>query len=210
MTKDQLIPVEIECAPYLNHRGVFMITINGEEWRKIHTSIFGKYPKLPEKTSSLQEFAEAFDLLEYQKARNYIVRYLSMQSASSNDFQRLFSERFVSQENADKVISEFQTMGYINDAEWLESFVRSQLARKTGPKMIEYKLRNKGFSEELIEELLERCCTEETQEDRLRTILQTKYKNKDLTDYNEKQKVIAALARKGFDFELIIRIIREL
>lgn len=147
--------------------------------------------------------------LEYRLAKKYALRRLSAQSLPAAGLAKALKQRSVSEEIIERLIAEFCHLGYINDIEWIDSYVRGQQSRKKGPKAIAYKLAEKGISTQQAEEVLKRVSGIEQQKEMIINLLSTRYKSKNLSDFKEKQKVIAALVRRGFDLSAILDCIKN-
>lgn len=195
--------LKVEISPHPDRRFILVITIDEDPWKSIHTSIFGLRPTLPKDCISLEQFAEKFSAYEYKQAKYYAIKRLSMLSLPSAKLKRSLKERLVSEEIILRLISELSEAGYINDHEWLASFVRVQSQRKMGPRAIAQKLAVKGMATEEAEELLRESQTEEKQRIAIKQLLINRYKTRNLNDFNEKRKVVASLIRRGFDFSLV-------
>jgi regulatory protein len=200
--------VKIELQPNLAKRELRTILIDGEPWKEIHTTIFGKRSKLPKSIDSMEEWHAQFEALEYRQAKNYALWRLSMQSYYSRHLAKLMRERLVSFPIIERVLKECLSSGYLNDEAWLDSFMRVQ-TRRYSLRAIAVKLQTKGVPPDVAEELLEKWRNPEGEREVIRRLLQTRYRSRDLADYKEKQKVMAALARKGYGFELIQSVLRE-
>ncbi len=196
--------MEIKWIPKEGRRGILTLLIDEDPIRDIHTSIFGRNPEFP-KYSTLAEVETYLQTLEYKGAKNYALKRLSIKSQPSTEMEKALKERLVSEEIRNKIIDEFTQLGYLNDEEWIERFIRLQTIKRQGPKAIFQKLKAKGLSDDSITALLEQHATPELQQAQLLYLLKSKYKSRDLTDYKQKQKVIASLLRKGFDFEQILK-----
>jgi regulatory protein len=95
-------------------------------------------------------------------------------------------------------------LGFLNDDEWTASFVRGQSNRKVGPRAIAQKLASKGVRGEKLEQALENSWNPSEQKALITSLLKSRYAKKNLSDFKERQKVIASLMRKGFDFSAIM------
>lgn len=200
--------MEIKCIPKEGRRGVFVIEVDGDPWREIHSAIFGKSPKFAP-FDSFDAFETYFLNQELKGARNCAIRRLSIKSLPSSELDKILKERFVTQTTREKIIQEFCNLGYIKDNEWIEGFIQQQVGKKVGPKVIAQKLRAKGISEEASSSIIEEFSSSETHHSQIQYLLQTKYRSRDLSDYKEKQKVIASLIRKGFDYIIINSVLGE-
>lgn len=183
--------------------------INEDVWGEIHTSVFGRHPALPKECDSIEEFSQIFGPLEYKMAKLYVIRRLSAQNLPSTVLSKALKDRLISDQTIERVIEGFQRDGYLNDVEWTNGFVQQQLSRKLGPRAIASKLMNKGLPKEQIEDSLQLMGSESQQKDSIVQLLATKYKKRNLADFKEKQKVIASLARRGFNFSLIMEVLRH-
>jgi len=195
--------MKISIAPKEGAYKTLTLSIDDEPWRDIHISVFGRRPKF-ENITSLAEFELLFNTLEYQRAKIYAIRRLSVKSQNSSQLRKALETRLVSASNTQRLIQEFANVGYINDEEWTKSFIRQQIARKVGPKVILMKLKIKGIPPRLAERIFEEF--DHSPRDQIRQLLQTRYKNRNIKDYREKQKVIGALVRKGFDIPDVIHV----
>ncbi|MBA3957945.1 MAG: regulatory protein RecX [Parachlamydiaceae bacterium] len=200
--------MKIAYSPKIDRRGILTISVDGEPWGEIHTMIFGKRPSFPT-CNSLEEFEQAFRAVEYRAALNYALRRLSVRSLSSNEMRKSLVERLVSPDTISKVIQECMQNGYLNDEVWLDAFVRGLLSKKLGPRAMMYKLRLKGVSQSDAERILESSDNPEACQERIAKLVATRYRTRDLTDYHEREKVIAALMRKGFNLDDVQAVLKK-
>jgi len=144
-------------------------------------------------------------MTEIEKAKHYLYKLLAMKSWHSVELQKKLKKYELSSEEISNLIEEVEKLGYINDDEWLASFIRGQTAKKISPRMITCKLRQRGvsFDPELVKG------TMESESLQISALLKTKYKNRDLKDYKESRKVYASLARKGFSHQAILSEIKK-
>lgn len=198
--------MKIEITPHEHRKGVLVLTVGEEFSKEIHTSIFGRKPKF---SFHSEDVFMQFEQKEFERAQYFILRRLTQRSYSSFELRNQLSERLVSASTINKVMDECTRLGYLDDVAWLESFIRGQKAKKIGPKMIESKLYQKGVPKSFYEPILEKGLTEEEQLEGIERLLKTRFRSRDLSDFKEKQKVTASLIRKGFDFELVSKIINK-
>lgn len=191
--------MNVEYVPHPDSPYLLVVFIDGEEWRAIHTSLFGKRPNLP-MAENLALFEEAFNRLELEKAKQYAVKCLARKQYLSHELKKKLSEVHVSESTVSKAIAHFTQLGYLNDKDWIQQFISKQSGRRYGPKAIAQKLRQKGVSGSQIPSL--QTPSDETKQ--VRQILQTRFKSRDLSIPKEKQRAIAFLLRRGFSFSLIL------
>lgn len=183
------------------YKKTYSLSIDGDLWRTVHISIFGKKPSFPD--VQIEELKDHFTRLEYKGARTFLLRRLALKSYHSEELRKALREREVTSATIDKLLEEFQSQGYINDSAWVSSFVRSLRLQRFGSRAIIQKLRMKGISSDEIEE----DATDERAP--IKKLLETRYRSRDLSEKKERDKVIGALARKGFQLDDIFAVLQE-
>jgi regulatory protein len=135
---------------------------------------------------------------EYKRARQYALKRLAAQSYHSALLGKLLMRKEFPPEIISRVIQECRRAGFLNDTLWVENFIKSRQNRYGLP-LILAQLRSKGIS---IEELPQEH-DKDTELTAIHKLLKSRYRTRDLKNYQERQKVIAALMRKGFGWEAI-------
>jgi regulatory protein len=194
--------MEIKWIRKEGRRDILTLLVDEDPIRDVHAAILGKNPSIPP-CASLDELETILNTLLFKGAKNYAIKRLSIKNQPTNEMDKALKERLVPESIREKIIDEFVSLGYINDEDWINGFIRVQLIKKIGPKAIFQKLISKGISSELISEYLEKHSSPETQQQQIKQLLNTRYKSRDLSDHKQKQKVIASLLRKGFDYEAV-------
>jgi regulatory protein len=178
------------------------ILLDGEKWREVHRAIFGRKPSFSSSPSSEEELQRIFDAFEYRRVKGYVLWRLSTQSYHSEQLAKLLRDRLVQSKTIDRVLQEYREMGFLDDDSWLQSFMRSQQKRYS-LRFILSKLHHKGLSSETLQRLAKEWKNPEEELQAIQHLLKTKYRSKNLIQYKERQKVIAALVRKGYTFDQV-------
>jgi regulatory protein len=184
------------------------ILLNGEKWREVHRAIFGRKPTFPP-LSSEEELQPIFDAFEYRRVKGYVLWRLSSQSYHSEQLAKLLRDRLVQEKTIEHVLQEYLEMGFLDDESWLQSFMRTQ-QRRYSLRFILNKLHAKGLSSETIQRLAKEWKNLEEEHQAIQHLLKTRYRTKDLTQYKSRQKVIAALVRKGYSFDQVQKALHQL
>jgi len=192
--------VKIICVPKEGSRFVKTVYIDGEPFRDIHCKIFGKSPVFPEEMER-EKFQLYFLSQEFTKAKKYTLDCLALRSYPSKQLEKLLERHLISTDTIQKILADCIRLGYLNDEAWMESFVRGQLARRISPQMIIFKLMQKGIPKKTAQEQVGLFSDQIQVSESITHLLKTKYKNKNLKDFKEKQKVFGALMRRGFSPE---------
>ncbi len=142
-----------------------------------------------------------------RKALCSALKMLSIKSRHSSEIEGKLVELGYDESVIQTVIQELAKLGYIDDKDWIECFVRSQTAKKFGRHAILQKLFLKGIPKEQILPVVDKHQSEEQQKELIASLLRTRYHLKDLDDFRQKQQVAAGLARRGFSFSLIQQVL---
>lgn len=136
---------------------------------------------------------------EYSKARDYALNILSSKSISSADLIKKILQKGYAEIIANEVIAELSDLGYVDDVAYANLFLEYCTEKMWGKKKIYYEMKQKGLSDEIIENTLS-CFNDD---DCLETMAQTivsKYGRDDLTNIKTKNKIIRYFVSRGFDF----------
>lgn len=187
-----------------NKGSLIPLQLPGEqEERLVDSDIFGKTP--------LEHFKgdDTYDVVEQRLAKRYILLRLVRTSLHSSKVTELLAARGVAAANIEWVIAELTASGYLNDEGWVDAYVGQQQRRGQGPRAIGHKLRSKGVGREAAADAAALQRAPELQHQGITALLQGRYRNYDLSDTKIRQKLIAALMRRGFDYSAITDALRN-
>lgn len=142
-------------------------------------------------------FCEAarFDAAKYRA-----VTALSYTAHTAKSLQRKLMQKGVKADAAEAAVAYVRRIGYIDDESYARRYAEQLFtSRRYGAIRVRQMLRQKGIDSELIEQVIAECAPDATAP--IVEILRTKYEGADLQDYKQRQKVMAALARRGYTWE---------
>lgn len=97
-------------------------------------------------------------------------------------------------------------LGYVNDEEYAPRLAEYLIkSKRWGVRRARYEMIRRGLDRELVENTLADIPEDEIDEE-LTALIEKKYAGK-IGDYNDRQRTIAALARRGYDYGAIKRCI---
>lgn len=174
-----------------------------EEERLVDSSIFGKTP--------LEHFKgdDTYEVVEQRLAKRFILLRLVRTSLHSSKVRELLAERAICEATIEWVIAELTAAGYLNDQSWVDAYVGQQQRRGQGPRAIGQKLRSKGVDRKVAADAAALLQAPEKQMQGIAALLEGRYRNCDLSDTKVRQKLIAALLRRGFDYSAISDVLRR-
>lgn len=198
----------MKLTAYQKSDTTFEIFLDNEFWNEIDSAIFGRKPPFPDEVASLSAWEEEFNQLEYQKSKLYLLKKLAGRSYLSLELKSLLINKKVSLQTTSRLLKEFNALGYINDHDWILSFVRKEIRLGRGSRLIAMKLRKKQVSDSVITQVLGEYESPEEIHKMLSDLIQKKYAKINLKDPKNKRKVINSLIRRGFSFDDIFSVIK--
>lgn len=108
-----------------------------------------------------------------------------------------------------KVIARLHEAGYIDDAQFAEQWTASRTTKGLGSRRIRMELRQKGVDAQQIDLALLSMDDDAVMDSAFKAA-QKASRGKDLSSPADRQKILAALARRGFDFSLAKKAIQQL
>ena len=152
-----------------------------------------------------QEFLqEVLKQGEKKLALNNAFNLLSRYSKTEKELVNYLKNKKYSNETISYVLQKLNEFNFLNDETYAKNYVNIRKKTK-GKKVIEYELKMKGVSAEIIEEALKEI---ENQQEEILILAKKFFKNKE-KDLKIKEKLFRHLASKGFDFDEINFAINE-
>lgn len=137
---------------------------------------------------------------EVDKAYNQAIRFLGFRPRSQTEIERYLYDKGYAPEVASHIVERLRQEQYLDDEAfarfWLENRERF---RPRGRQALRYELKQKGLDQEVIETAL----ADVDEEESAWTAIEGKiYRWKNLEEQEFKQKVMAFLSRRGFNYEV--------
>lgn len=167
------------------------------ENRPVLASLF--YERGLKKGSELSPaaFCELLEQSETKRAKSRAVWLLSKKGYSSAGLRKKLNDKFI-KKAVDTAIDFCEQNGFLNDSDYAASLARRlQAANKSRRQTVLY-MQKEGLSKEDIENALSSADIDES--GAISELVARKYKDK-LLQENGRQKVVAALLRRGFRYE---------
>lgn len=198
----------IENIKYNDKTSLFDIKID-EDIFKISYEVYEELSLKNGMEVSLDQYNDLIDENEYQLAKNKADRYISYKLRSKKEvFDRLYKD-IKNIKAIDKVINHYEQIGLLNDDYYAKAYLDHCLNIKNySLKFTEFKMKEKGISLDLYEKYLEEY-DHNIDYINASILFNKKFKNKNLEDYKDQQKVYRYLAAKAFSYDLIKRLLDE-
>ena len=143
-------------------------------------------------------FEEAERDAEYERARKRAMYLLGSRAYSTAALREKLLNNY-SEDTVERVVEDMTRYGFLDDEDYARRLASSIIrSKKYGIHRAKAEMRRKGVPDELIEEALSEYSPEDMAES-LTELVRKKYSDR-IQDRSERQKVIAALARRGYGF----------
>lgn len=193
-----------DIVPQVNSDSRFSVFIDGEFAFGI--SDFDLYTLRLSKGDEITEekMTEIDNLIAVDKCKNYAIDLVSRKMYTEKEIRTKMIHKEFSHTAIDNVIDILKEYGYINDEAYAAVYCEHYM-QKYGVKKLEFELKNKGVSPEIIENALLGVKNDDT----LREMIIKRVGTKEL-DYKEYSKTVRYFLSKGFEYEAIQSILNEI
>ena len=135
------------------------------------------------------------------------VSYLEKYNVSAKGLKDYLYRKGFKKNNIESAVEKLKGYGYLDDRNFAKNYFES-LSSSKGRRVIVNKLKEKGISQEIIDELLENV-DDEDEEERARILAEKFAKNRE-NNLKNKQKCFAHLIYKGYDYSVAQKIVNDL
>lgn len=137
----------------------------------------------------------------YPFAMDKAVALLAVRARTEREIVDALRKNSYPEETIARVMARLHDNGYINDAAFAAQYSSSRVSRGMGARRIRMDLRQKGVGSDVIDEVIQSLDQEDVLNAAIR-IAQKAARGKDLSQIADRQKLLAALSRRGFDFSV--------
>lgn len=144
-----------------------------------------------------------------EKAYQIGLRYISYKPRSCNEVEEKLEKSGFSEEIISSVVGEYKEKGYLDDLEYARQWVDVRSSSKPrSRRQLEYELKKRGISENLISEAIENA----PEDIDLAYALGKKYlrRYQHLDEDGFKKKLFGVLARRAFSYEVVKKTVNKL
>lgn len=152
---------------------------------------------------SWEQHREIMTLILYKRARERSVHILKNSDKTELELRNKLREGFFPEEAVDAAIKWLKEYGYVEDTRYAQRYIECHRNRNSR-RQICYELERKGIARDTVTGLMEDSPVDEEQQ--IRTLLKKKHYCKETADAKELTRIMAALGRKGFSFEVIRKV----
>ena len=180
----------------------------------MHRDLLLEFDVAKGKTLTVEQQRTILDRDAYFRARAVAFRYLSYRERTATEIRRRLSRDDYPPNVIEDVIHDLEKSGYVNDRAFAIKYAEGRFeARGYGPMRIRSDLRRKGVKRAAVEDALEEVYSEnDAVLERARQMGDKRWSqlSNEADALKRKKKVYDYLARRGFAFEMVRRVVEEL
>lgn len=150
--------------------------------------------------------------VEFKKARSYAFRLLKIRARSEAELKFRLREKDFTLEVIIALTDYLKGVGYLNDSEFAQNFVRERIKKSFGSKRLEFELSQKGIAKEIITAVLAEAKKEYPERQAIIDLIKDKFKKPSGQEFDDRAKtaICGYLSRRGFSPEAITDVLEEL
>ncbi len=149
------------------------------------------------------------DKVLVRSARERAVRYLTFKDRSEYEILKKLIDAGFDKNVAQNAVDELRTIGYLDDTRYAMKYLSERIRTKAlSKKSLGFELKNKGIDKEIIEKALS-----EFEIDDYEVALREgkrKFGKYDLNDKKTEQRAYRFLLHRGFSYEIVNKVIKEM
>lgn len=197
----------IEAIDYSDKYNLVILTISGEDF-SISYDLYNDLLLNVDDELSFATYKEILADDEFNRAKNIALSKISYAQKTSFEVEKILKENDFSSDSIEKTIDFLNDYGILNDELYVKSYVsdKHNIARWAKNK-ISYSLKAKKINEDLINTYLDQISDEDEYENAYNFAVK---KARNDFSIENKQKVYRYLSGKGFDFDIINKVVGEL
>lgn len=197
----------IESIDYSDKYNLVILRISGEDFN-ISYDLYNELQLNIDDELDFDIYKKILSDDEFNRAKNFALGKISYAQKTSFEIEKILKNNNFSNESIQKTIDFLNEYGILNDELFVKSYVsdKHNISRWSKNK-IRYSLKAKKISDELIEKYLEIINDEQEYEKAYNFALK---KARNDFSIENKQKVYRYLAGKGFEFDIINKVVSEI
>ena len=182
-------------------RHSMLVTINEEIRVLMSRDIWAERPLSEGEELDFAEFSQWLLPRQYPEALNRAVALLAQRARSGGEIRQKLEKACYLEDTIDMVLYKLEKERLLDDVAFARDFAASCARRQMGKTRIRLELARKGLDRELIDRTMEALPQEDGDEAAVRLAQKLLRRHNGEDARKEMQKVLAAMARRGYSYE---------
>lgn len=197
----------IESIDYSDKYNLVILRISGEDFN-ISYDLYNELQLNIDDELDFDMYKKILSDDEFNRAKNFALGKISYAQKTSFEIEKILKDNNFSNESIQRTIDFLNEYGILNDELFVKSYVsdKHNISRWSKNK-IRYSLKAKKISDELIDNYIEKIDDDEEYQNAYNFALK---KARNDFSIENKQKVYRYLAGKGFEYDIINKVVGEI
>lgn len=182
-------------------RHSMLVTINEEIQLMLSRDIWAERPLSEGEELDFAEFSQWLLPRQYPEALNRAVTLLAQRARSGGEIRQKLEKAHYLEDTIDMVLYKLEKERLLDDEAFARDYAASCARRQMGKSRIRMELVRKGLPRELIDRTMEELPQEEADDAAIRLAQKLLRRHNGEDTRKEMQKVLAAMARRGYSYE---------
>ena len=146
------------------------------------------------------------------RARNAAYRYLALRPRSRAEIEAKLRDKEFADVVVERVLSDLSRLGYVNDRQFAHQWASGRVRlRGFGRRRIEQELKHTGVDPDVIREVFAEIFSDQAEFETAKNVAERKLSSMKLLDREtRRRRLVGFLERKGFSFEIIRMVLRDM
>lgn len=147
--------------------------------------------------------------LNLKSARFKAIKYVALKKRTSREIILKLESLGYDEDTVHKVVCELEDRGYVSDLDYAKKFIADRMNFKPkAKKLLKIELEIKGINKEVIDDVLEKLDYDEF--NTAKRLVEKRFSNIDYSNQKAVNKLCNFLRNRGFGFEIINSIVKNL
>lgn len=182
-------------------RHSMLVTINEEIQLMLSRDIWAERPLSEGEELDFAEFSQWLLPRQYPEALNKAVTLLAQRARSGGEIRQKLERAHYLEDTIDMVLYKLEKERLLDDEAFARDYAASCARRQMGRTRIRMELVRKGLNRDIIDRTMEELPQEEADEAAIHLAAKLLRRHKGDDVRKEMQKVLAAMARRGYSYE---------
>lgn len=199
--QDTASAIQLKIVSVRRDHGKAILTLSSGEQIAMPRALLKERPYRAGMPFDMESFQTLILERSYPYAMDKAISLLSMRARTEKEIVEALQRNTYPQPTIARVMERLSEAGYINDSDFAVQFSNARLSRGMGARRIRMELRQKGVEQATIDQTLDTLAPTDIEQSAL-AMAKKAARGKDLTNRVDRQKILAALARRGYDFSI--------
>ena len=152
-------------------------------------------------------YSEIYNELIVKRAKLRALNLLNTMGRTELQLRQKLKQSDYPEDVVEKAMQYVKSFGYVNDFEYARSFIQNRMEKKSR-KELYMQLCQKGIQSDILDTVFEECYDNDSSKEAIYALLRKKKYDPDTATWEETQKILAFLTRKGFSYEDIRQVLQ--